>query len=146
MAPNDIDENHDVIDEYDLDPEMVRRLIEKVNDKREDARTVANELMDVVDVDEHHALDLVQDWREPDWPIEYEKRLDINDVDVCDTFQWNYRGYDASSLAHVLPGSVYARWRIDKSDTSGYGSYKLDNVFDVELVEIAGVDVSGETE
>lgn len=135
MVDADITEEHDVIGEYDLDPEMVCRIVEKCNDPGNDSHEVAEEVAELLDIDKMDATNIVRDWREPDWPIEYKRTLRVNSVDVFNDFEYDHRGYNPVGFADRI-GPVYATWRIDKTkDTFSMSEYS------VELVEVDGVQM-----
>lgn len=131
MSNQDVHE-HDIVDEHDLDSEMVCKIIEKCNKPREGITPVAREVEDILDISETEAEDLVEAWRDPDWPIEYSKTFIVDDVDVYEDFMLNHRGYEPFFARDL--DRIHATWMIDKTSDS-WGTSQTE----VELVEVNGV-------
>lgn len=134
MAPDDITENHDVVVENDLDPDLVCRIIEDKNDPRDDDYDVAERVAEMLDISRDDAYDLVRDWREPDWPITVEKRLKYHSEDQYNDWAYNYRGY--TPYKEVFPRGITVEWEVDKTE----GQWSDD--IEAELISVAGYDVS----
>lgn len=134
MSDSDITNEHDAIERHDLDPDMVVRILERINDKREDDRTVADDLMEVLDIDEADAYDIVRDWREPDWPITVTKYLKYHSQDQYNDWKYDFRGYNPQQ--EIFPRQIKVTWEVDKNENGVYTD------FSVNLVEVEGHDLT----